>query len=68
MIKNKALDIKIIFKAYLKTLKICQIHFKFSNRLSLYKIEQFSKNVLKNSYQICPKNPETWWKEQGKEK
>ena len=43
MIKNKILDIKIIFKIYLKILKIGQKYFKFSNKLLLYKI-------LKNNY------------------
>ena len=39
MIKNKILNIKIIFKIYLKTLKISLKHFKFSNRF-LYYINQ----------------------------
>ena len=42
MIQNKMLDIKIIFKTYLK---IGLKHTKFSNRLLLYKI---LKIVLKN--------------------
>ena len=33
MIKNKVLDIKIIFKTYLKILKSNLKHFKFSNKL-----------------------------------
>ena len=37
MIKNKALDIKIIFKIYLKILKINQKYFVFPNKLLFYK-------------------------------
>ena len=33
MIKNKVLDIKIIFKTYLKILKSSLKHFKFLNKL-----------------------------------
>ena len=38
MIKNKTLNIKIIFKIYLKILKIGLKHFKFPKRLLFYKI------------------------------
>ena len=38
MIKNKAMNIKIIFKTYLKILKINKNNFKFSNKLLFYKI------------------------------
>ena len=37
MIKNKTLDIKIIFKTYLKIFKICCKHFRFPNKLLFYK-------------------------------
>ena len=37
MIKNKILNIKNIFKIYLKTLKTSLKHFKFSNKFLLYK-------------------------------
>ena len=47
MIKNKILNIKIIFKIYLKTLKISLKHFKFSNRF-LYYINQ--KIIFKNYF------------------
>ena len=65
MIKNKVLDIKIIFKIYLKILKINLKYSKFSNRLLFYKTlknslkkcsrKLFFKTILKNSYQISPK-------------
>ena len=57
MIKNKILDIKIIFKIYLKILKIDQKYFRFSNKLLLYKIlkkQLFSKTIFKSSYHIYP--------------
>ena len=38
MIKNKGLYIKIIFKIYLKILKINYKYFRFSNRLLFYKL------------------------------
>ena len=38
MITNKTLNIKNIFKTYLKILKIDLKYFKFLNRLLLYKI------------------------------
>ena len=45
------LDIKIIFKTYLKILKISLKHFKFSNRLLLYKILKIVfKNYFKNLF------------------
>ena len=37
MIKNKILDIKIIFKTYLKILKIDSKYFRFPNKLLFYK-------------------------------
>ena len=57
MIKNKILDIKIIFKIYLKILKIDQKYFRFSNKLLLYKIlkiQLLSKTIFKSSYHIYP--------------
>ena len=44
MIKNKVLDIKIIFNVYLKILKIGLKHFRFLNRL-------FFLQKSKNSFQ-----------------
>ena len=63
MIKHKTLDIKIINKTYLKTLKRGYKHFNFSNRLLFYKIfknnfqKLLFKIVLKNVHQIGPKFP-----------
>ena len=37
LIENKALNIKIIFKFYLKILKIGLKQFKFSNKFLFYK-------------------------------
>ena len=64
MIQNKMINIKIIFKTYLKILKIGLKYFKFSNRFLLYKIlkivfknyfkKLFFKIVFKNNYQTCP--------------
>ena len=57
MIKNKSLDIKIIFKIYLKIIKIEYKYFKFSNKLLLYKTSHdsfqklFFETVFKNNYQ-----------------
>ena len=47
MIKNNTLNIKIIFKTYLKILKISLKHFKFINKLLLYKkLEKFFFKLL----------------------
>ena len=48
MIKNKILNIKIIFKI----LKTSKKYFKFPNRLLFYKTleKKFSKTVLKNYF------------------
>ena len=49
MIKNKALNIKIIVKTYLKTLKIFQVS---KQTFALQNIkEQFSKIVFQNDFQ-----------------
>ena len=37
MIKNKGVDIKIIFKTHFKILKISSKYFKFSNKFLFYK-------------------------------
>ena len=52
MIKNKALNIKIIFKTYSKILNISYKYFNFSNRFLFYKASKnyfqklFSKTVF----------------------
>ena len=53
MNKNKVVDIKIIFKTYLKILKIGLKHFRFLNRLLLYKTLEtnFQKLFLKTIFQ-----------------
>ena len=56
MIKNKALNIKIIFKTYLKTLKIGSKHFKLPNKLLFCKIFEnsfqklFQKTIFQNYF------------------
>ena len=51
MIKNKTQYIKIIFKIYLKILKIGFKHFRFLNIVLSYKNQiKFSKTVLKNYF------------------
>ena len=60
MIKNKILDIKTIFKTYLKILKINLKYFKISNKLLFYEIldnnskRLLLKTIFKNFYQIYP--------------
>ena len=60
MIKNEVLYIKIIFKIYLKILKISKKHFKLSNKLLFHKIlknnfqKLFLKINFKNSYKKRP--------------
>ena len=46
MIKNKDLDVKIIFKIYLKILKISQKNFKFKDKFLFYKISNNSFQKL----------------------
>ena len=48
MIKNKILYIKIIFKIYLKILKISLKYFRFSNKFLLYK--KYQKIIFKNYF------------------
>ena len=52
MTKNKVVDIKIIFKAYFKLLKIGQKHFRFPNKLLFYKTPKnsFQKLFLKTIF------------------
>ena len=52
MIKNKALDIKIIFKTYLKILKNKLKKFQVSKQIFVLQniIEQFLKTTLKNYF------------------
>ena len=56
MIKKKILNIKIIFKTYLKILNIGYKYFKFPNRLLFYKASKndfqklFSKTVFLNYF------------------
>ena len=60
MIKNKVLDIKNIFKIYLKILKINLKYFKISNKFLFYEIldnnskRLLLKTIFKNFYQIYP--------------
>ena len=64
MIKNKTKGIKIIFKTYLKILKIGQKYFSFPNKLLFYKNQRtifknrfqklFFRIVFKNGYQTSP--------------
>ena len=50
MIKNKILDIKTIFKTYLKILKINLKYFKISNKLLFYEIlDNNSKTIIKHT-------------------
>ena len=55
MIKNKTLEIKIIFKIYLKILKTSSKYFKYSNRLLFYKTleNNFQKLFLKIVFHNC---------------
>ena len=51
MIKNKTLHIKIIFKTYLKILKIGEKYFRFSNKLLFHKNQKIVLNFfLKNNF------------------
>ena len=58
MIKKKILNIKIIFKTYLKILNIGYKYFKFPNRLLFYKASKndfqklFSKTVFLELFPI----------------
>ena len=60
MIKNKILDIKTIFKTYLKILKINLKYFKVSNKLLFYEILENNskffllKTVFENYYETYP--------------
>ena len=67
MIKNKILDIKIIFKPYLKLLKTDLKYFRFLNKFFFTKHQivvfkncsqkLFFKSIFKNNYQT---NPKAW--------
>ena len=54
MIKNKVVDIKIIFKTYLKILKVGSKHFRFQ---TYFYSTKHQRTIFKNSYQTRPLYP-----------
>ena len=51
MIKNKTLDMKIIFKAYLKILKTSSKHFRLPNKILFYRTLENSFRKLFSNFQ-----------------